>query len=757
MKKELASLLLAAALIMPTGTLAAETGFIDTAGLPEAEAISFLAEKEIVTGKAEGIYDPEAALTRAEMTAIVLRAYGEEDTEILERFSDVPPSHWAFLYVERAYGMGIINGVSETEFQPEGKVTREQAVKMLVCALGKEKDAQAAGGYPAGYMAVAEEAGILEGTEGEGNAPISRAAMAQLVFNSLSGSYADFMIDWEGLDPCFDWIRKERVRGVYGAVSDLMCLGEEGVTSEVMDKAVAAGANTFFLNIIAAGPQDETYEGIQQILDETVEKMKRYEGAHTFMKINFGDNGYTKNNEFGMYHPGILKDSYTTTPCPLSEEYWEKQIYSRSELIASYPEFDGIVLDCEMYSGGVSSYPSSCMCDDCWEKFWMEEKAVGDWKNIEITKRSDYNKNAGKSDAYTAWMEKKVEEKFAEARDRILAINPNCLIAYMPGFEWFPGMTRGLGTPTHPCLILSEAEYWGGLADTKTTMRKIKQEGYPALYVPGLFPGPGGLNSLDLFAERLNQVNTIGAGFWIFNAKALDSDQEHYSVMAEANRYLDEKLEKDIVTPLPEYSHFYYTASKIAGDTPTEAEWEKAKETETFLDYRYAEDGKLTNATRAKILYSDTELFVRFICYETDMKNKEIFPSGERDGGVFANDLTEVYWKYDDTTISMHLAADIHGTLWDAQSSGIGTQNKDYNYDFGVETKCFTDRWEQTYRIPGSVDGVRQIQKGDVLRFELARARPANAELGETLNACWAVTYGGYLASQSLWNYVTLG
>ncbi len=757
MRKKLASILLAAALIMPNGVPAAETGFTDTAGLPEAEAISFLAEKGIVTGKAVGIYDPAAELTRAEMTAIVLRAFGEEDTEILERFSDVPPSHWAFLYVERAYGMGIINGVSETEFQPEGKVTREQAVKMLVCALGKESEAQAAGGWPQGYMAVAEEAGILEGTAGEGNAPISRAAMAQLVFNSLSGSYADFMIDWEGLDPCFDWVREERVRGVYGAASDLMCLGVEDTTSEVMDKAVAAGANTFFLNIIATGPLDDTYEGVQQILDETVEKMRRYEGAHTFMKINFGDGGYTKNDEFGMYHPGILKDSYTTTPCPLSEEYWEKQIYSRSELIASYPEFDGIVLDCEMYSGGVSSYPSSCMCDDCWEKFWTEEKPDGDWKNTEITKRSDYNKNAGKSDAYTAWMEKKVEEKFAEARDRILAVNPNCLIAYMPGFEWFPGMTRGLGTPTHPCLILSEAEYWGGLADTKITMRKIKQEGYPALYVPGLFPGPGGLNSLELFAERLNQVNTIGAGFWIFNANALDSDQEHYSIMAEANRYLDEKLEKGIVTPLPEYSHFYYTASKIAGDTPTEAEWEKAKETETFLDYRYAEDGKLTNATRAKILYSDTELFVRFICYETDMKNKEIFPSGERDGGVFANDLTEVYWKYDDTTISMHLAADIHGTLWDAQSSGIGTQNKDYTYDFGVETKCFADRWEQTYRIPGSVDGVRQIQKGDVLRFELARARPANAELGETLNACWAVTYGGYLASQSLWNYVTLG
>lgn len=51
-------------------------------------------------------------------------------------FSDVPESHWAYSAINSLYEKGIINGIGEDAFAPNGKVTREQYLAMLVRAFG---------------------------------------------------------------------------------------------------------------------------------------------------------------------------------------------------------------------------------------------------------------------------------------------------------------------------------------------------------------------------------------------------------------------------------------------------------------------------------------------------------------------------------------------------------------------------------------------------------------------------------------------
>lgn len=55
-------------------------------------------------------------------------------------FSDVGTAHWAYSSIIKLSGKGIVNGTGENKFEPEGNVTREQFVSMLVRAMEFKSD-----------------------------------------------------------------------------------------------------------------------------------------------------------------------------------------------------------------------------------------------------------------------------------------------------------------------------------------------------------------------------------------------------------------------------------------------------------------------------------------------------------------------------------------------------------------------------------------------------------------------------------------
>lgn len=59
----------------------------------------------------------------------------EEQPEAKLRFADVTKEHWAYQYIENFAAAGYVNGVSESMFEPERIVTREEFAKMLISAL----------------------------------------------------------------------------------------------------------------------------------------------------------------------------------------------------------------------------------------------------------------------------------------------------------------------------------------------------------------------------------------------------------------------------------------------------------------------------------------------------------------------------------------------------------------------------------------------------------------------------------------------
>lgn len=114
------------------------------------------------------------------------------------QFTDVPEGAWYHDYVYDLVYRGVVNGMTATTYEPEGKLTRAQFVKLLACSLadaetlktyeGKHPFKDSEGHWAETYIAWAKDKGIVEGvsaTEFDPEAPITREQMA-----TIFGRYA---------------------------------------------------------------------------------------------------------------------------------------------------------------------------------------------------------------------------------------------------------------------------------------------------------------------------------------------------------------------------------------------------------------------------------------------------------------------------------------------------------------------------------------------------------------------------------------
>lgn len=152
-----------------------------------AEAVKYLKDIGIMRGDDKGNFNPDNAVTRAEMATIICNMLEEtENLTVSDTFSDVPATHWANKYIARASELGFISGYGGGKFGPDDTVTYEQAVTMVVGAMNMGELAVAAGGYPDGYVATADEQGFLQGVQAAIGEELDRAVVARILYNALN-------------------------------------------------------------------------------------------------------------------------------------------------------------------------------------------------------------------------------------------------------------------------------------------------------------------------------------------------------------------------------------------------------------------------------------------------------------------------------------------------------------------------------------------------------------------------------------------
>lgn len=193
MKKRLLAWLLTVTMIIPTLALpagaAATPRFSDIPDQSTALSVESLRLMGVLDGYTDGTFRPSAQLTRAQFCKMATYAMEGQDELGLYKsitiFPDVKPSHWAAGYINlAAKGKSVIAGYPDGSFYPERTVTVGQAVTILLRFLGY-KDEQIGGVWPDSYMAVGAIAGLTEGLNTNGNAPLTRGQAAKLFVNLL--------------------------------------------------------------------------------------------------------------------------------------------------------------------------------------------------------------------------------------------------------------------------------------------------------------------------------------------------------------------------------------------------------------------------------------------------------------------------------------------------------------------------------------------------------------------------------------------
>jgi len=172
-------------------------------------AIDLLSEMGIAKGVSADKFDPESPVTRQQFALFIARIHTATPEYFVPSTSptDIPPfadviDNTYFSAINYCYENQIISGIKEPTadtlgiFAPEESIIFQDAVKMLVSALGYAKTGLS---YPVGYLAKAKEIGLLEGFGLErirAGDIVTRADMAGLLYNYFLNDYIEVVMVW---------------------------------------------------------------------------------------------------------------------------------------------------------------------------------------------------------------------------------------------------------------------------------------------------------------------------------------------------------------------------------------------------------------------------------------------------------------------------------------------------------------------------------------------------------------------------------
>ncbi|MBE6030072.1 MAG: S-layer homology domain-containing protein [Clostridiales bacterium] len=201
--KKVISFVLVLALVLGSFSMAFAVP-ADVEGTDCEAAVIALTELGVVTGYPDGTYKPANAVTRAEAAKLVVTALGlaEYAAGNTASFTDLEGYGWAKGYIGYAEALGILKGDGNGKFRPADTVSYQEMATMLVRACGYT-DASLPGTWPANYVVKAKALGIMDGITQAGSAAANRGDVAVMIFNNLENriGYVDTDNVWHQNTP----------------------------------------------------------------------------------------------------------------------------------------------------------------------------------------------------------------------------------------------------------------------------------------------------------------------------------------------------------------------------------------------------------------------------------------------------------------------------------------------------------------------------------------------------------------------------
>lgn len=105
--------------------------FVDVSHHWAADSIQFVVEKGYFAGTSENSFSPDVPMTRA-MVVSVLGRIANAQGNTTTKFADIDQNQYYAPFIGWALENKIASGVSETEFNPNANITREQLAVMFL-------------------------------------------------------------------------------------------------------------------------------------------------------------------------------------------------------------------------------------------------------------------------------------------------------------------------------------------------------------------------------------------------------------------------------------------------------------------------------------------------------------------------------------------------------------------------------------------------------------------------------------------------
>lgn len=203
-KKPIAFVCAAALLLSPTGALGASpSDFVDFPNDWSQGAMTAAVENGLLGGVGDGRIAPQGEVTRAQMAAIINRAFGAEKQASLSSYSDVAADAWYAVDMAKAVQMGTFSGTGNGLLEPDRAITREEAFSVLARAFALEagddsslasfSDGAQVSSWAKGSVSAMVAAGYVNGSDGNRLNPqqtITRAEFAA-VMSKIVAQYID--------------------------------------------------------------------------------------------------------------------------------------------------------------------------------------------------------------------------------------------------------------------------------------------------------------------------------------------------------------------------------------------------------------------------------------------------------------------------------------------------------------------------------------------------------------------------------------
>lgn len=200
MKNKIISVIAAAAV-----TLSAAAAPFAAAEESEESLLPLLDSLKIMQGDGSGNYRLDDNVSRAEFAKVAVASSSAKDTVAagmsISPFSDVKYTDWFAPCVQAAVSAGLCQGYIDGSFRPYNTVTYEEAITMLLKALGYT-DEDFGVSWPYGQVGMADSLEITKDVNSSVGSPLTRRQVARLVYNTLNTKMKDSQSDLISIFDC---------------------------------------------------------------------------------------------------------------------------------------------------------------------------------------------------------------------------------------------------------------------------------------------------------------------------------------------------------------------------------------------------------------------------------------------------------------------------------------------------------------------------------------------------------------------------